>query len=161
MRKSLAVVVVFLFLGSVLPADQGNLEAKILKFDTMFGVTAPFLRNQGNPIRGVDGGGVPWQLKQITGDLKANGDLRIEVHGLVIVSTGVNPSPVFRAVVSCISIDAQGNVVDPHNVITDAFPATPEGNAEIRANVELPRPCIAPIIFVTNAGGNWFAATGF
>lgn len=52
------------------------------------------------------------------------------------------------------------------NILTDPFPATTGpasaggGNAEIVADVALPQPCIAPIIFVTSGGGNWFAATG-
>jgi hypothetical protein len=53
------------------------------------------------------------------------------------------------------------------NILTDPFPATTGlasaggGNAKIEADLSLPSPCIAPIIFVTSAGGSWFAATGF
>jgi hypothetical protein len=53
------------------------------------------------------------------------------------------------------------------NILTDPFPATTGpasaggGNAKIEADVSLPQPCIAPIVFVTSAGGSWFAATGF
>jgi hypothetical protein len=35
------------------------------------------------------------------------------------------------------------------------------GNAEIEAQLTLPQPCIAPLIFVTSPGGAWFAATGY
>jgi hypothetical protein len=34
------------------------------------------------------------------------------------------------------------------------------GNAKVEAQLTLPQPCIAPIVFVTSAGGAWFAATG-
>jgi len=34
------------------------------------------------------------------------------------------------------------------------------GNASIEANLSLPQPCIAPIVFVTTPSGAWFAATG-
>ena len=46
------------------------------------------------------------------------------------------------------------------NVPTGQFPANMRGNADIRARVRLPEPCIAPIVFVASPGGAWFAATG-
>jgi hypothetical protein len=45
-------------------------------------------------------------------------------------------------------------------VATGDFPATITGDAEIEAAVDLPTPCIAPVVFVTSPGGAWFAATG-
>jgi len=57
------------------------------------------------------------------------------------------------------SIDADGNP-STVNVETGPFPATPTGDSEIDANVKLPSPCIAPIVFVTSPTGAWFAATG-
>jgi hypothetical protein len=51
-------------------------------------------------------------------------------------------------------------------VQTDPFPATTGpastggGNAKIEADLALADPCIAPIVFVTSAGGSWFASTG-
>jgi hypothetical protein len=39
-----------------------------------------------------------------------------------------------------------------------------DGDATIKATVDLPDPCVAPIVFVTSgtgsAPGSWFAATG-
>ena len=46
------------------------------------------------------------------------------------------------------------------SIVTDPFPATPTGDAEIETFVALPTPCIAPIVFVTTAGGSWLAVTG-
>ena len=34
------------------------------------------------------------------------------------------------------------------------------GDAEIEAKLDLPNPCIAPIIFVTSPTGSWFSVTG-
>jgi hypothetical protein len=45
-------------------------------------------------------------------------------------------------------------------VLTDPFPATPDGDATIEATVDLPEPCIAPVVFVTSPTNAWFAATG-
>jgi hypothetical protein len=138
-------------------------ESKILEFDTMVGLPQAFTGAQ-NPIRGINGGGLPWTIGSSSGELKANGKLEINVHGLVFAAgpnTGANTIPNFRAIVSCLTGD--GGV---ENVTTDLFPATTGpatqggGNAKIEAKLTLPEPCIAPIIFVTSPTGAWFASTG-
>jgi hypothetical protein len=43
---------------------------------------------------------------------------------------------------------------------TGLVPATSDGDARIRAQIDLPEPCIAPIVFVTSPTNAWFAATG-
>jgi hypothetical protein len=154
---SLVLVVSSLERGS--PAAAGDGDA-ILEFDTMVGVTGPFVGGA-NPIREIGGGGVPWRIDRGRGELGTDGDLEIDVRGLVLATTGQNPQAAFRAVVSCLSIGATGGPTTV-NVTTDPFPATPEGDATIEALLSLPSPCIAPIIFVgTGAGAfRWFASTG-
>ena len=144
-------------------------EAKTLEFGTMVGVPRPYT-GTANPIRTVPGGGLPWVVASAEGELKANGKLEIQVSGLVLDPNdpdviesgraGTNPSPNFKAIVSCLSKDAAGNPTTV-NVSTGLFPADAAGNSEIEAKLSLPQPCIAPIIFVTNPNGSWFAATGF
>lgn len=138
-------------------------ESKLLEFDSMAGLPAAYTGSQ-NPIRGINGGGLAWDIGPTFGELKENGDLEISIHSLVFAAgpnTGSNTIPSFRAIVSCRTND--GGVM---NVITDSFPATlgaadqGGGNAEIEATLELPQPCIAPIVFVTSPGGAWFASTG-
>jgi hypothetical protein len=135
---------------------------KILKFDTMVGIPAGLTGAQSLvPLRNINGGGVAWTIADASGELRANGHLEISVQGLVLASTGSNPIANFRGLVSCVRSD--GTFA---NIQTDLFPATMGpasaggGNAEIVADITLPQPCIAPIIFVTSGGGNWFAATG-
>ena len=149
------------FAGSATSATAK--EPKILEFDTMVGVPATLTRDASQgPLRGINGGGVPWTLTSAHGELKASGKLEIEVQGLVLATTLSNPSPVFRAIVSCVKSDGTFQ-----NILTDAFPATTGlasaggGNSEIETMVTLPQPCIAPIIFVTSNTGSWFAVTGF
>lgn len=149
------------FAGSVSSATAK--EPKILEFDTMVGVPAGLTGAQSQvPLRGINGGGIPWIIGAASGELKANGHLEITVQGLVLATTGSNPSATFRGLVSCVRSDGSFQ-----NILTDPFPATTGlasaggGNAKIEADVSLPSPCIAPIIFVTSAGGSWFAATGF
>lgn len=161
---SLSVMFIMVFFaGSASPVTAR--EPKILEFDTMFGVPDALTGTKSQPVlRGISGGGLPWTLTSAHGELKASGKLEIEVQGLVLAAgtnTGSNPSAVFRALVSCVKGD--GTV---QNILTEAFPATTGpassggGNAKIETTVTLPHPCIAPIIFVTNNGGAWFAATG-
>jgi hypothetical protein len=139
--------------------------ATILKFDKMAPVTGPYVG--ANPIRGLTGGGLPWMIRSATGSLKQDGHVLVTVRGLVLANVssvppplrGTNPVPDFRAVVSCQSIGT-GNTATVDNVSTGTFKASMAGNSKIDAKVKLPRPCIAPIIFVTAPNGAWFAATG-
>ena len=138
-------------------------DPKILEFNTMVGIPQAFTGTQ-NPIRGINGGGLPWTIASAQGELSTSGKLEIQVQGLVLATgpnAGKNPIASFRAIVSCLKSDAT-----PENVTTDPFPATTGaasaggGDAKIEANLTLPQPCIAPIIFVTSPTGSWFAATG-
>ena len=131
----------------------------ILKFNTMVGVDGPF-RGPTNAIRGINGAGAPWRVDSVDGKLKSGGRLTIDVEGLVLTSSGLNPSATFRAAVSCLT--SSDTTVSTVNLVTEPFPATvPTGDSEIDADVSLPSPCIAPIVFVMNAGGtSWFAVTG-
>ena len=139
-------------------------DSKVLQFNAMAGVTRPYT-GATNAIRNVPGGGVPWVIEFANGKLSPNGDVDVLVRGLVIdpnepvATAGTNPSPVFKVIVSCLSKDASGGATTA-NVSTQNFPADTAGNAHIKDTVSLPQPCIAPILFVTSGGGNWFAATG-
>jgi hypothetical protein len=143
-------------------ADPGT----ILKFTTMAPVTGPYV-GSASPIRNVPGGGLPWMITAGTGSLHSGGHLLVHVRGLVLADKapvppalqGTNPIPDFRAIVSCQSISAGGAAIIT-NLSTGEFPASTAGNSDINATVHLPRPCIAPIVFVTSPGGAWFAATG-
>jgi hypothetical protein len=135
----------------------------------MAGVSGPFVGGT-NPIRGIGGGGLPWIIAGGGGELNANGHLVVHVRGLVLATfapvppafQGTNPVTLFRAIVSCLSIDGGGKPVTV-NLSTANFPATSTGDAEIEATLALPSPCLAPIIFVASpapAAPNWFAVTG-
>ena len=138
---------------------------KVLEFDTMAGVNGPFV-GSANPIRGVNGGGLPWQIAEGRGELASNGRLEVEVRGLVLLNAapvppalrGTNPISSFRAIVSCLTI-SDGSPATT-NVATGPFPATATGDSKIEATVGLPSPCFAPIIFVGPSPTTWFAVTG-
>ena len=172
MRKAVLLALLLLpALGLVTARgdSENHKSPAILAFDTMYGVEGPLL-DPANAIRGIVGDEAPWEIEHfIRGRLDTSGRLRIAVKGLVFADDplsppdfiGKNDEPTFRAVVSCLTEDPQGAIV-VENVTTDPFPASLEGDSFIHQDLELPNPCIAPIIFVT-AGSEekWFAVTGF
>jgi hypothetical protein len=178
--KALRLVLVLAAVVSVMAFGFGPIGAragvpKILEFDSMVGVPRPYT-GAANAIRGVNGGGLPWVIGSATGELKQSGKLELSVTGLVFDPNdqavkdrnlaGINNQPKFNALVSCLSRDASGNPLTV-NLTTGPFAATTGpagsggGNAKVEAQLALPKPCIAPIVFVTNeAASAWFAATG-
>jgi hypothetical protein len=166
MKKYIVLVLAMVLALSLVFAGSSYSRAtakgsNILEFGTMVGVPVPYT-GATNAIRGVPGGGLPWAIGSANGELNSRGKLEITVRGLVLAAganTGKNPIPNFKAIVSCQSTDASGNPTII-NVSTGLFPADTKGNSQIEATVSLPKPCIAPIIFVTSPTGSWFAATG-
>ncbi|HEU0241227.1 MAG TPA: hypothetical protein VFR11_18490 [Micromonosporaceae bacterium] len=148
--------------GSAAASSNGN---KVFQFQTMVGVSGPFV-GATNPIRGVNGGGLPWQISSASGKLSSSGKLEVTVKGLVLLDAppvpdalqGTNPIANFVAIVSCTT--TVGGAPATVNVASDPAPATTTGNAKIEAHVNLPSPCFAPIIFVGPAPTTWFAVTG-
>ncbi len=141
-------------------------DETVFEFEMMVGVSGPFV-GTANPIRGVNGGGFPWQIAEGEAELDASGRLRVEVEGLVLFDgppvppalRGTNPVPSFRAILSCLTVSA--GAASTTNVMTATFPATATGDAEIDQVITVPSPCFAPIVFVTSPGGAWFAVGGF
>jgi hypothetical protein len=161
-KKWILAGVLALALGLITQASSagGGRNSTVLKFKTMVGTVAPYT-GPVNAIRGIPGAGSPWSIDEADGTLKEKGNLEVEVEGLVITSTGTNPVPTFRAVVSCLSIAAGAAVTV--NRVTAPFPATTTGDAEFEGKVNLPSPCLAPIVFVTTGTGDppaWFSVTG-
>ena len=139
----------------------------LVAFDSMYGVDGPFV-GDGFPIREIPGDELPWTLQSARGRLDTEGHLTIKVQGLVFTDDdevpvdlrGINDESEFRAAVSCWT--EEGDSVTTKNVITAGFPATRSGNATIRTTIELPNPCVAPIVMIlAGSEDKWFAVTGF
>lgn len=82
--------------------------------------------------------------------LSSDGRLKIRVEGLVLVSSWQNPVNMFRGVVNCLTTASPDVGV---NLATAPVPASTDGDATIKATVDLPDPCVAPIVFVTSGTG--------
>jgi hypothetical protein len=112
----------------------------------------------GLALEGVAGGGIPWVLDRGDAKLFANGRLQVSVRHLVLASgplAGTNPIPTGRAIVAC-----NGGAA---TVMTDLVPYSADGNATVNTRVDLPSPCLGPVVFFagqTAGGPRWFAVTG-
>ncbi len=155
----------------VAPLMAANPSARpVFTANSLVGVSGVFV-GSANPLRGIAGGGFPWVLDEGRAMLLANGELSVEVQGLVIDPNnataqakgvaGINPLPYFFSTLSC-----RSNTGTITNVDTPTAPATRTGNATIEATVTLPSGCFAPLVFVRGSAtgasvGPWFAVTGF
>ena len=176
MKKAMLCAVVLIAMGSLSPAvGRGHhpdvvpgLE-NIVTFDTMYAVDGPLL-GEANAIRGVVGDEAPWVIDHfIKGRLTKSGRLQILVRGLVFaddplvppILVGKNDEEEFRGRVSCLTEDAAEGILTK-NVTTRGFRADEAGNSFIDDHLDLPNPCIAPIVFVmAGSEDKWFAVTGF
>src|SRR5688572_18507040 len=107
-NRSLSVAAIVGAIGLLVIAQTALVSAKgpdkVLQWDTMVGVPAGLTGAQSQaPLRGINGGGVPWTLTSGRGELTTAGHLEIEVDGLVLTSTGSNPAAAFRGLVSCVN----------------------------------------------------------
>ena len=178
MKRGLLVVAAVLLSSSLSPAldmkpshHQGPKAPPlptVLSFDHMYGVDGPFI-GETNPIRGVVGDELPWTITGfIKGRLDKGGHLKILVKGLVFGDDPEvppelrlkNDEETFRGLVSCVT-EVSPTEVGTTNVITKGFLSTPDGNSFIDDTLDLPNPCIAPIVFVMSGSEDkWFAVTG-
>jgi hypothetical protein len=165
MKRLCALFVCLAFLGVASARDGGEKEARnLFEFNRLTAVVPPFT-GPANPIRGIGGGGAPWQIASGNAEFKTSGELEVNVRGLVLVKTGANPIATFSFILSCQSKDAAGapSVV---NLVAGTAPATTTGDANFEGTVTPPSPCIAPIVFVAipataTAPARWLAVSGF
>jgi hypothetical protein len=168
MKRLCVLLMCFFVLGVASAKDGGNKDREearsLFEFNRLTAVVPPFT-GPANPIRGIGGAGAPWQIAAGKAELQANGEIEVNVRGLVLVRTGANPVANFAVILSCQSKDAAGapTVV---NLVAGITPATTTGDASFEGTVTPPSPCIAPIVFVAipatpTAPARWLAISGF
>jgi len=149
MTRSIRLLIALALLVALTAATVATTTAggrKVLD-STMAGLPTASL-----PLHDLVGGGVPWSIDNGRVLLFADGRLHVEVEGLVVTASGVNPVATGKAIVTC------GGVVADES---DLVPFSGTGDATVNAVVDLPSPCLAPAVFFTNAASRWFAVTGF
>jgi len=103
--------------------------------------------NPGVTIGGVPSGGAPWVVRHGSAVLTDGGRLRVDVRGLVLPSAGNTAGPVTQVAASVVC----GDVVAATSGVANL---TTTGDAEIRAKLTLPSPCLGAIVLVRVAGVN-------
>jgi hypothetical protein len=168
MRKALVFLLGLAVLAALaVPALGlgGGDGRKVLQANVLSPVVEPYT-GPANPIRGVTGGGLPWEIDSGSANLRADGQLHVRVKGLVLARRapvpanlqGTMPFTQLGAIVSCLT--STNGTATTDNVSTELFAVTPRGDGHLDTSVALPSPCFAPIVFVTSPTGQWFAVTG-
>src|SRR5260370_19462666 len=138
--------------GSVAVGAQND---TLISFASMTGVAATGVNVVND--RGIAAGGAPWVITSGSGTVDHQGNVSVQVTGLIIPNPplGFNPITNFSATVSCITPDGVMNVT------TGPFAANRAGDSTIKATVDLPHPCKSPEAFVRFTKSNgvfvWFA----
>ncbi len=145
MRKDAVVTLLGAFL--LIGASGGSASAQPLYESGVEGIQVA-----GQLIAGISGG-APWDVSTGEATIRANGDIDVEVAGLVLTTPIIPADPVFPVLGVCGSLVCQKTVAgDPTNeqvATTGNFSLSPvTGNAEIGANITLPAVCVAPIVLV-------------
>jgi hypothetical protein len=161
-----AALVAVLLVPAIGASARDTEGRKVLEFETMAPVQPPFV-GAAHKVRGLAGGGAPWVISSAEGELSANGNIEVHVRGLVLDPSvvpaplgGTNPIPQFLVIVSCLTNAAPDDPGQQPAATAGPFPATTTGNMDAESHVDLPRPCVAPVIFVTAPTRQWFAVTG-
>jgi hypothetical protein len=122
--------------------------------------------SDGTSIGGVNSCGKIWKLKSGEVELGRDGDIEVELRGLVLNDTTTGEfngtaDGVTQVVVSLVCGGSKASVVAE----SDRFPLSKDGRADIETKLRLPAQCIAPIVLVREVWegkvGGWLAATGF
>lgn len=97
----------------------------------------------GEHVAGVASGGAPWMISSSEFNVSSNGQIQVEIRGLLISSgtlvNTVGPVTMVDASLAC------GDVVVS---TTGAVPLNTLGNVSIQDTITVPAPCIAPTLLI-------------
>ena len=155
-----------LVVGSATTTPATAKDGPKLEIQAMTGIPAAYT-GAAPAVRGLNGGGLPWVIGSVDGEVSRSGKVELEFRGLVLDPAdpaviarglgGVNPVAVMKVVVSCLARD--GSVA---NVSTPTVPVTTGaggGDGSVEARVSLPSTCLAPTVFITTANDRWLAVS--
>jgi hypothetical protein len=148
------LVAAALLMAAVLLPAAASAAPKVLRNTDLVALNpAP-----GPTIAGVLSGGAPWLISHGSkAKLDADGEVKVEIHGLVFAATGTTTSPT-GAVISQVkaSVACDGVVVGTTGLVS----ISASGDAVIRDTVPLPSTCGNPIVLVQVPAGRWIAVAG-
>jgi hypothetical protein len=138
-------------------------DSRSLESDSMVGLPAALV-GTASPVRGLNGGGLPWKIGASSVEVKASGKVEVSFHDLVFAAgpnVGKNTVATMKVVVSCLTDSGVTvNVSTPTFPVTVATATDAGGDGMVEAKLALPSPCIAPIVFVTTTTDRWLAVNG-
>ena len=110
-------------------------------------------------------GGAPWDVAAGEAKIRANGDIKVEVAGLVLTTPIIPADPVFPVLGVCGSLVCQktaaGTPTNEQVATTGSFPLSPvTGDALVNEVITLPASvCVAPIVLlrVSEVDSGFFA----
>jgi hypothetical protein len=108
------------------------------------------------PIVGTNPGLTIAGLKSGGAVLDDNGDVRADVRGLLLPSTGTT-GPITQVAATVVCFSATGATVAG---TTKSANLSAAGNARIRGKVTVPSPCFAPVVLIQATGINNAPVTG-
>jgi hypothetical protein len=110
-------------------------------------------------IHGVAAAGAAWVISEGEAKVTQDGRFKVEVEGLVLTATGMNPVPTISASLYC---GADTNTTATVTTPTVPF-SMPAGDAEMEADFTLPAKCLAPVVLLHPRGGlgAYIGASGF
>ena len=143
MRTVVTLLSAFLLIGA---------SAGIASASDLFESGVEGIQVAGQMIAGISGG-APWDVADGVAKIKPDGDIKVEIEGLVLTTPIIAADPVFPVLGVCGSLVCQKTAAgDPTNeqvATTGNFSLTPvTGDAKIDANITLPAVCVAPIVLV-------------
>jgi hypothetical protein len=162
LKKSLAVVVAIGIAGSIGIVGHAAADNTLAKFDGGIGVipvssgvgtdaTATVVNR--NIVRGVQPGGQPWVIRDLSAEVRSDGRIRVKGEGLLLAggnAIGTTGNQSVRATLIC----------DTALFDTNLVPLEPDGDFRID-DVLSPAPpavCANPVLLIRNPAGVWFAA---
>jgi hypothetical protein len=134
--------------------------------DVFEGKLRPCL-SDGTSIGGVNSCGKRWKLKSGEVDLDRDGDIEVELKGLVLddASTGEFNGTADGVTQVVVSLVCGGTGKAMVVAESERFPLSKDGMASVETKLKMPAACVAPVILVREIWdgkvGGWLAATGF
>jgi hypothetical protein len=106
-----------------------------------------------NQVNGINPGGAPWIIRELSAQVKTDGRISVDGRGLLLGGgnlIGFTANQSVRARLIC------GGVFHDTGLVA----LQPNGDFEIRDSLTPlpPNPCTNPVLLILNAGGSWFAA---